>query len=141
MRTFALQCFAAIALAHRRDRRSDSITVGDTTFDSMGRIRLKKASYLHYGDFDGEDFLVATDFAIWPWVDGGLSICTKLKEAVVNRDVTDLEFHKLDTSPYTLRWPGDARHVPPEVFPGIKAIAVPDGFSNWGKSPGGVYIV
>ena len=107
----------------------------------MGRIHLDKASFLNYGNFDGEDVLVATDFSIWPWVDGGLSICTKLKDGVMKGDVEDLKFHKLNTSPYTLKWPQDARPVPPEVFPGIKAIAVPDGFTGWGKKNGGVYIV
>jgi len=121
--------------------RAPSVAVGDTFFESMGRIALDKASFLERGNFDGEDFLVATDFSIWPWVSGGLSICPNLKEAVMNGDVTDLSFSKLDTSPYDLLWPNDARPVPPEVFPGIKAIALPDGFIGWWKKPGAVYIV
>ena len=70
--------------------RSPSVNVGGTYFESMGRIGLDKATFLEHGNFDGEDFLVATDFSIWPWVDGGLSICPGIKQAVQKGDVTDL---------------------------------------------------
>ena len=123
------------------NERSPPVTVGDTHFESLGRIACEHASYIERGNFDGEDFLIATDFSIFPFSDGGLSICPMIKGAVELGNVTGLQFHKLDTSPYTFKWPQDARPVPSEVFPGIKAIAVPDGFMTLGKKDGGVYIV
>ena len=79
MRTFSLQCLAAMTLAYESGIRSDNVTVGDIEFDSLGRIELDKACFLNYDKFYGEDILVATDFAIWPWQNGGLHICTNLK--------------------------------------------------------------
>ena len=70
--------------------RSPSVAVGDIFFESMGRIAYERAAFLEHGNFDGQDFLVGTDFAIWPWVNGGLSICPNLKEGATSGDVTNL---------------------------------------------------
>ena len=141
MRTFSLQCLTAITLAFESGIRSDNVTVGDIEFDSLGRIGLDRPSFLDYDTTFGEKILIATDFSPFFWVSAGVSICKLRKESVAAGDVTDLKFTHLDTSPYKFKWAQDARAVPLDVFPGVKAIAVPDGFVPPFKKDGALYIV
>ena len=67
---------------------------------------------------------------------------TGLKEAVMNGDVSDLEAHELDPSPYTFEHANNSSKVPDDVFDNDQlVILVPDGFSFWGHKDGGVFLV
>ena len=65
----------AMGSANTLEERSESVTAGGIRFKSMGRIECEKACFIEHGNFDGEDFLVATDFSIVPWINAGISIC------------------------------------------------------------------
>jgi len=151
MKKFALSSLAATAIAHKANHwknhwktKGDVTEAGDLDFTSMGKIskKIKKASYINLGNFQGEDYLVVTENPAIPWLDGNVSIVKGIKDAVLNNDVTKLKAHKINTGKYSMQWPNNARPVPDEVFTdGIPRLTIPDGFTIWGHRDGGIYLV
>jgi len=87
---------------------SEANKSGDIDFKSIGRINYKTSSYIQLGKFDEEDFLLIAEFSPFFWNDGTVAIVPGIKDAVKNGDVTSLEAHTLDTSPYRLQSPNRA---------------------------------
>jgi len=141
MRIGIAASLVAMAMAGNKGKVT---TAGDVDFTSLGRIRKKldDVSYIQLGNFNGEDYLMATENAAAPWSDGSISIVKKIKEAVVDNDVSQLKAKKLDTSPYKIQWANNAKPVPDEVFnDGVPRLLVPDGFLIPGHRDGAVYLI
>lgn len=101
MRIGIAASLVAMAMAGNKGKVT---TAGDIDFTSLGRIRKKldDVSYIQLGNFNGEDYLMATENAAAPWSDGSISIVKKIKDAVIDNDVSQLKAKKLDTSPYKI---------------------------------------
>lgn len=139
MKTLALSCLAAIGLACNASK--ETCTISDVVFEPIGRIHYRTPSYLEVAKWGTEDFLLISEFNGAPWRSGSVAIAPGLKDAVIAGNVDDLEAVKLDPSPYRFENPNNAKVVPDDVFAGVNAVLVPDGFVIPGHRDGGAYIL
>ena len=123
------------------DVTSEKCTVGDVDFESIGRIHYRTASYLDLGSWGGEDFLLIAEFNGAPWRSGSVAMATGIKQGVIDGDMSSVETTTLDPKPYKFENPNNAKVVPDDVFSGVNAIMIPDGFVIPGHRNGGVYIM
>lgn len=139
MKKLALSCLVAIGLACNCSK--ETCTINDVVFEPIGRIRYRTPSYLEVAKWGTEDFLLISEFNGSPWRSGSVAIAPGLKDAVVAGDVDDVKAVRLDPSPWKFESPNNAKVVPDDVFAGVNAVLVPDGFVIPGHRDGAVYIL
>jgi hypothetical protein len=83
------------------------------------------------------EFLLISEFGAFS--SGKVSVIPNIRDAFEGKvQFSDLKSKVLSSS---FKWPNSISVIPEDVFPGINAIVVPDGFLPPGKTEGNIYVL
>ena len=113
-------------------------SASDVNSISLGKFSLKNAAFPNMEKFPGsEDFLLVSSFGALS--SGKVYVVPGVTEAVNSDNASSLKPVMLKTPDFS--WPNVVRTIPSDVFDGLRAIVVPDGFLPPGKGNGGIYAI
>ena len=110
----------------------------DIAYKLLGTIKTDSPAFLQVQKFPNQpEFLLISEFGAFS--SGKVSVISNIRDAFEGKaQFSDLKSTVLSSA---FKWPNSISVIPEDVFPGVNAIVVPDGFLPPGKTNGNIYVL